>query len=287
MITIRAMQGLGDNLYLRPVLKHLPCKDIYLVTHWPQLFHDMPYVKCVKPMQMHLRTQRENAESYLHYHILLEEPDYILSYNLDFGTIQWNYCKLLLGKQPPWFDDTFTIKETWMDMARLLLPETKKKLCLIRPNTLRSEWGVSVRNPKLEYIQLFIDMYKDLFYFVSLANLKERNEWLDGELTGVDLAINNAPIETVLGLFGLCDLTVGSPSFWNALTPTINKRSIVIYGAHEPHYRINDKRTDQSLMTVVEPEPFHRCLLSEEHPLKDIPASHLIKKFKEAVDATH
>lgn len=279
---IQTNYGLGDNIYLRPVLKWLPPCE--LITPWPQVFWDMP-VKICKPKWVGLRTQMDNVDTYQGYGVASDLPDYTMSYNLEHGTIIENYCKILLEKEPKWLVNKFPLKDTWTDEACKLV-NTDKPICLVRPNTIRSEWPCPARNPHSCYLQQFIDTYRDKFHFISVANIKDKEEWITDKLD-CDQYIFNKPIEMIFGLFGISTMILCSPSFWTALALALDKPCLAIYGAHEPHNRINDSRCKSSKMIVVEPEPFDRCMLGKMNAFKDIKQEVLLAKFKEVIDATY
>ena len=59
-LLLQGMQGLGDNLYQRAVLKYCGTQ-VALQTPWPQMYADLPNVTCV-PANSHLRTQRKSEQ---------------------------------------------------------------------------------------------------------------------------------------------------------------------------------------------------------------------------------
>ncbi len=283
---IRTNQGLGDCLYLRPVLRWLPHNNLYLETPWPQVFQDMPKIQMVRAKHLHLRTQRDNVMRGYNWADNKAEPDITLGfYDLRQYSITGYYCDTILGMQPSWFDNSMTLKTEWVDQAKRLLERAGgRKIALIRPNTLRAEWPCPARNPKTEYLQRFIDMYKDEFYIISLANLAQHEEWYDGELKGVDWEITTGvPAEVVMGMFSSVNIVVTSPSFWVAMGLALNTNMVVVYGAHEPHYAINDRRLPQQNCTVVEPTPFDLCSKDNPKAYKSINIKALDAAYLETV----
>lgn len=288
---IKTQFGLGDCLYLRPVIKHLPFNNMYLETSWPQAFSDLP-VKFIKPSGYNLRTQKDNVDS-VDPKLWSERPkcpvsEYTLSYNLDTGSITHNYCSILLGKQPRWFDNTLNLNLEWGIKAKRWLEkygwDGKKPICLIRQNTLRTEWTCPARNPIDDYLQQFVDKYKDKFCFVSIANLKDNEEWLTYDIQNMDIKVTKGvPLTTLFGLFFCADIVVTSPSFWVPLGLALNTNMVVVYGAHEPHFRINDIRIKQNNCTIIEPEPFDLCDKDKLDAYKYIKSERLEKAFEEGV----
>ena len=60
-VLIKCWEGLGDNVYLRPMVRAAvdAGEDVYLKTPWPQLFQDLD-VRFVEPDAQY-RTQGKNA----------------------------------------------------------------------------------------------------------------------------------------------------------------------------------------------------------------------------------
>lgn len=283
---IKTNQGLGDCIYLRPVLRWLPHKEIYLETPWPQVFVDMPQVKCVKPKGKYLRTQQANIDKYSNWCEYHYPHDVQLGhYGLRKYSIIGYFCSEILGQQPSWFNNQLILPQSWIVKAKALLATRNiehKKVCLIRPNTLRQEWLCPARNPKIEYLQAFIDKYRNDYFFVSLANLCDGAEVYDGKLSGVDWEITaNIPIETVMGMFYKADTIIASPSFWTALGMALNCNMLLIYGAHESHFAINDRRIKAPNCRFIEPDPFDICDLEKANGFKDIAINSLNSIFEE------
>lgn len=270
---IQTQQGIGDCLYLRPVLKWMNMRDIILVTPWPQVFWDLPVRTAPPNSDMLLRTQRHNAERYQHYTDKYQTPNIQLSYNLRNGSIIHNYCEQLLGQQPTWFDNIFSVNPLWVKwtMERLKID---KSICLVRPNTIRREWPCPARNPNPQYLQDAVDVNLNKYYTISMFNTKEGEEWQTHKLI-VDQEYNQWPIEIVFGMFHLAEYIICSPSFWSALAMAMNKPTLIIYGAHESHYAINDHRVYCDKVHYIEPEPFDTCELNKVNAYKFIPTNRL------------
>lgn len=279
---IQAMSGLGDNIYLRPVIKWLPRrKEINIITPWPQIYVDLPNVKCLRPVFSGLRTQSDNINREdLKWKGPAERPDYFLTYEIQKEPPLYTFLRMICGQQPTWLDNTFTIPDGWIDSAYRLIP-ANKPVCLIRPNTIRSEWPCPARNPRNEYLQQFINMYRKKYYFVSLANLCIGKEWYEKPLVNIDIEMLNCSLEITVGLFAIANLIVCSPSFWMPLGATLNSKMLVIYGAGEQHKQIHDKRLETKNMVVVEPDPFERCSVRKPDAYKDIPKDILVRAFEE------
>jgi len=278
---IQTMSGIGDNIYFRPVLKWLHTNNVTLITPWPQVYQDIKGVKFAKPYNSYLRTQNDNIKAFKNW----DAVDLRASYHLNFTTLKGsfltNFFDIVYGQQPSWVDSSMIIPDAWVVDASNLI-NSSKPVCLIRPNTIRLEWPCHARNPKHEYLQLFIDMYRDKYHFVSIANLCHGEEFYEKELK-VDQEILNCTYEQTVGLFKLADLIVCSPSFWMPLGIALNLKTLVIYGAADAHWDLNDKRMKAPRLVYVEPTPFHRCSVRDNNVYKDINQDVLLDAFEEVM----
>jgi ADP-heptose:LPS heptosyltransferase len=286
MVLVKTMLGLGDCFYIRFALRSLPSQALCLITSWPQVYHDFVGTKFVRPKDVAMRTQRANIEKLNIDWIETDKRfDYSPCYQLSNPKrLVDQIASYLHGNIVPLnYDVSFTVKQEWIEAALELTKGAKKPICIIRPNTLRPEWLCPARNPKTEYLQRFIDNYKEEFHFVSIANLKHLCEYYDGELKGVDQEFTTGvPIETVFGLFHIAALAVFSPSFWLTTAYAIGTPSICIYGANVPHRRLEVPNLVHNI-TAIEPENFHECNVTETNARKDIKLEVLDSTFEKVV----
>ena len=179
--------GFGDSLFQRVVIKYLIqyFKSIYVHTPCPDIFWDIPNLKYVKEGHKWLRTQDKSAK--LTRGKIVKLPHGIKRTAYSFCPVrQLKKCsayiirkKLNISEDD--FDFEFPLRPIWISKARKLVKGFKmgkKKLCIIRPPTNRTEWNYPTRNPKPEYYQLLIDKYKDEYFYVSIAVLHDGVEWL-------------------------------------------------------------------------------------------------------------
>jgi hypothetical protein len=281
MMTVSTMHGLGDSLYLRPVLKWFPEQRIInLLTPWPQVFHDFKNVRICLPQLTNLRTQTANMLKHIELFNPSMPPNIRLTYDLQKNNIMHSYFDCLYPAQPSWVDMSFPVKDEWIQLAKGLI-KNDKPICLIRPNTLRREWMSHARNCKNEYLQLFINKYAHKYHFVTLASIDGHREWYEHDLTGIHQKIENIDIETTFGLFKIADVIVTAPCFWLPLGMSLNSKMLVLYGAHFSHWDINDKRIKAPNLVFVEPTPFERCAVHKPNAFKDIDRDILMAAFEE------
>jgi len=287
MIRIKTMYGLGDCLYVRPVLKYLCPSNITLITPWPQIYHDIKGLSFILPTRTGLHSQQDNITKLkAQYKMEREYPDFSLWYDLKKHSGLWNFFDLMIRYQPKTVDKFMVCKEEWRETAQQFLVNnglTKKPICLIRANTQRPEWFSWARSPKNEYLQLFIDMFKHKFHIISIANIKPNIEFYEKRLERCDHYIEQPSLDLTFGLFKIADLIVCSPSFWLALAPAFNKQTLCLFGAGELPERVIDPRLQNKDLTILAPEPFDDCVIDKKGAYKEIPVKTLVSSYTEKV----
>ncbi len=283
-MVIKTMSGLGDCIYLRPIIRKLPARALSLITQWPQVFTDLGPIKFIKPEHSRLRTQQQNVDE-IDPTIWASEfakPDLQLYYDLTHHSIIHNYCQQVLGAQPAWMNNDWEFNCGNSNP----FPNSNKPICLIRPNTLRKEWYINSRGPDNTILQRFIDKYKEHYYIVSLANLKGSEEWYEDRLVGCDEYIEDATsVEKTLQMFHAAALIVCSVSFWVPMALALNKRTICIYGGHVHPQRIVDERIKRDNFFELIPEPFCHCMRLVHNCNKKIDLKIVDRIFEEATSA--
>lgn len=176
------MMGLGDSIYQRPFLRHHP--GCYVRTPWPELYQDLD-VRCVRSCTP-LRTQRKHELSALErYHHL---PSGIYRRRIGYGPRELAQGGIItafrnqfgvtgaLQFDLPHFDD-------WHPR----LPDNRK-IAVIRPATVRTEWDGANRNPDPCYLYTAANELRQRgFFVVSLADLEPGKEWIVGAAPPADL----------------------------------------------------------------------------------------------------
>jgi ADP-heptose:LPS heptosyltransferase len=281
------MYGLGDCIYVRPVLKYLWPRNITLITPWPQVFHDIPGLSFILSSRTGLHSQQDNIAKYKDkYKKERRAPDYSLCYDLKRHSGLESFFSIMTNCYPQTVDKFMECKPEWLETAKQFLVANKltsKPICLIRPNTQRPEWYSWARSPKHEYLQLFIDMFQGEFHFISIANIKPNVEFYEHKLHRCDCYIEQPSFDLTFGLFKIADLIVCSPSFWAALAPAFDKPSLCLFGAGELPHRVIDPRLQNKTMTILAPKPFDDCVVNRKGRFKDIPLSILMDAYTEKV----
>lgn len=180
------MLGLGDSIYQRAFIRHLP--GACIITTWPELYADLD-VRCIQA-ETRLRTQGKSAaRSDYRWHLLPPlRREIVVRYgaqDLKAGSIIDAMARQF-GVHSPVFD----------------LPDfgpspikTDQPVAIVRPVTARSEWLNTARNPRPEYIAAASrELRRRGFYVVSVADLESDAEWVVGRPPAADLALHRGEL---------------------------------------------------------------------------------------------
>jgi hypothetical protein len=285
--------GFGDNFYQRPIIRYFAkrYKEIYMMTTCPDIYWDIENVHFVDPRPaLKLRT---------HNKYLVGLPAGFFSQRPEgLEGIPWRYrplrngsisrCEFLrqsAGMEKWDFDFSFFMRLSWIEAAQAVIDGLDlfgKKLCLIKPPTIRKEWFSPGRNPKIEYIQMLIDKYADEYFYLGFADLQEGNEWLDGELYGVDATYYHGELSltTLFALIKLSDMIITPPT-WPMLAGIAERvRCFTVFGGVAPPKILTDDRLmNCSSFAYVAPEPFCACWNDRHECRKDIPEMIIFDRF--------
>ena len=138
------MYGLGDNIYQRAVVRALPGIN-YLRTPWPQLYADLPNIRCVRPATR-LRTQAKNAARAWNW---ATPPASLAPRKADYvrhpGTMLEGLCAAYGVSLPAVTFDLPVCGAPCIPGEYIV--GAPRKYVVIRPATVRAEWRADARNP--------------------------------------------------------------------------------------------------------------------------------------------
>lgn len=177
------MQGLGDNIYQRAFVKAVAARGelVYLSTPWPELYADLPLVRCI-PFRSRLRTQAKNearaAGAYFSGRVMRARV-----VRVGYGANDLTHGRSIfesmgrsfgIGNPPTHLDLPETLTSApWANVGR--------PLAIIRPPTVRQEWRNEARPCLPQYIAQIARMLMRRYYVLSIADLQDGAEWLVGE----------------------------------------------------------------------------------------------------------
>lgn len=248
------MYGLGDNIYQRAVVRALPGIH-YLRTPWPQLYADLPNIRCVRP-STRLRTQAKNAARGWAW----ATPP------ASMGARKANYVShsgsMLAGLCAAF---GVSLPALTFDLPEFPGPAIGAPYVVIRPATVRAEWRADARNPRAEYLDAAARAAAARGYrVISVADLAERQEWIDGPAPYADQRFHAGElgIEALLGLVRGAAAVIGGVGWLVPAAVAYRVPMLLLYGgwgaANGPQ-RIFDSRMDVSRIDPVIPDNFCMC----------------------------
>lgn len=200
---VSGMQGLGDNIYQRAVLREIK-EPVHLRTSWPQLYHDLPNIKSVMS-KTRLRTQLKNIQRLGGNAWSPDQCGSLVKLSYSAHDLVKSSILQIMSSQLNAVPKVF-------DLPKFKRPDIEMKYAVVRPCTLRSEWCNHSRGPLSEYVSQAAEILREKgFYTVSVADLQGTAEWADGELPKCDLEYNHGElgIEDLMGLIQGASVVVG------------------------------------------------------------------------------
>src|SRR5574343_573479 len=276
--------GLGDNIYHIPFVHKLAQEgEVFIYTSFPELFQ-FSNVYCMKPVT-NLKLQLKNMEGnglYSHGH---KPNGQRIRFNYGEGfknglTIIKSFEKVVPLNGEFFFK--FTPKQS-INIEKILerVKASGKKLCVVRLPSIRREWPNANRNGKMEYFQLCINSLKDRYYFVSVGDIGNAEEFDVIEPQGIDERrdrhnVNHLDIWETIYLVNRSAFVLSIQCNMIPICQLLRKKAFIIYGGYVPHALLNDARFYQ--IGYVEPDPFCFCVnrISNHLCKKDIPEDKIL-----------
>lgn len=254
-LLIAGMQGLGDNLYQRAIVREVAGRAVYLQTPWPQLYSDLP-IHCVTPVTK-LRTQLVNIRRGWN---RWERPPadskrLHLHYANRAGTVL-QALGAVLGVSARRFD----------------APDFPRPSCapagsyvVVRPGTIRTEWRADNRNPLPEYLDRAALAAAEAGHtVVSVASLAAGHEWLAGAPPYADITwhYGELGLEELLGLVAHAAGVVGGVGWLLPAAIAYRVPMLLIYGGQGQHNgprRLLDQVMPTDLLEQAIPDRLCPC----------------------------
>ncbi len=240
-LVIQGMQGLGDNLHQRAVIRHLSqTHEVWLETPWPQIYHDMP-VRCV-PRSSRLRTQDKNASRSLALYARTAPPGAVRAriwYTHDGIRKHGGFLAAMCAESGvPRGDFSLPVPQAWHDQAQVWLDRWRpdRPLMLYRPLVERTEWvGCQARNPDPTAYAALARSVRERFFCVSVADLHPGVEWTVSGPIGADVECHSGelPFEVLAALAARAGLVWCSPGFMLVLAQAVRAPMVGVFGGHE------------------------------------------------------
>lgn len=281
--------GLGDTLHIRSLARAMSHKyDLYVRTATPCLFWDVPDLKFLKP-NTDLRAQAAHIETYPAetWSQIPETPDRQARLEIDAKAIAAGASipAMFAAKTGRNYEFRLPIPPAWEKTIRTLLDEINpegKKICVVSPPTLRTEWPCPSQNPIPYYLQAIIDAYADEYHFISVANLEDGAETLVEDLGGIDTEFNHGELglTDLCALVSLSDMLLCGPCDLMMIGIATQTKTFAVYGGYIRPSAIVDEAMGLDLYSDAAPEPFCHCLLPDHECEKEIDQKQLMARFE-------
>lgn len=272
------MLGLGDNLHQRAIVKYYiqESYEVYLKTPWPQIYYDLDITTIL--VDSTLRAQNKNV-SRIKNDSPLPLPCFSKTKKIWYTAKGVRDSKSILGAMLnesgvpiDKFDFSFNPKYEWIELARKIigLTNTKSKPILFyRPLIERTEWnGCANRNPEKESYETLINHIAKDFFVISIADIKNNEEWISGGNIKADLTLHDGKIsfEELCGLMYLSRLVFCSPGFALVMAQSMGIPNICVYGGRENSeaYELGARITSSLGINTIKPcmcfDHTHECI---------------------------
>lgn len=283
-IVIKCYQGIGDSAYTLPFAKELAKSyQVYIKSPLPKIYKDVPNVKFLRFDEDTYRTQEKS----------LSDDDTIysprpLKIEKTF-TPEYAGNELLTGSIVSTFSEQLNIpsdaKLEWKlpsfkkELGNFLdtIPKNKK-IALIRPATIRSEWRVSTRNPNPNYIAWCCKILNEAgYYTISIADLDYEQEWLADNIdvpAKLKLYSGELGIYGTLELFKHADIVIAGSGFALPAAVSSDTNLFLILGGRLAYDGISKTlHPSMNLNKIGYAQPINPCIctLNEHNCNKNIP----------------
>ncbi len=247
---IRGMKGLGDCIYQRAFLRQLP-GIVFLETPWPELYQDMPHVRCVRPAT-DLRTQAKNMARHAKW---ARVPP-----GQSTTTIRYGGNGIYNGMR-----NCFRVQPAPLDLPAFGPSPVEGRYVVVRPVTARAEWRADTRNPLPEYIaNAASEMRRRGYRLVSVADLQPGQEWALDPLPAADVRYHagELPVEQLLALLQGSAAVIGGIGWIVPASIAARVPAWIVcggQGGYNAPELITDRAMDTSRLTFAVPDNFCRC----------------------------
>jgi hypothetical protein len=275
---LKGMGGLGDNVYQRPLVRHLCAQRgrVWLSTPYPELYADLPDVTPVRWATLDLRCQIKNMER--------QAPGTYLPAPPQAQTIRLLYAlRDLKGTISTELErtaaETIPRGAFRFDLPSFSPPPVRfrRPYAVIRPATVRAEWPNPARNPDAAYLAAAArELRRRGFRVVCVADIDGKREWATAPLPVADryLVHGELALPDLMALVQGAAVVVGGVG-WIVPTAIAMRRPAVIIsgglGAHNAPGVLVDRRMNASRTRFLLPEPYCRCRDPRHACPKEIP----------------
>ncbi len=262
MIYVTGMFGLGDSMYMRPIVKELVKRGpVTVETPWPFLFNDIEDVYTT-PARTNLRTQLKSMRT--------------AQYKRPMATVPISQ-KLYLRYKGQEIQRGVTILESLARAVDVSLPDEidmsipalrgrwARRRAFIRPVTLRKEWLNSARAPKTEYLAQVAQWVQDDGYTsFCISDTKLKEEWVVDPPPPADYTLTKGemPALQMLTFAAASEILIGGVGFLVPLALASKTPLFCLLGGNGAYNHpsiLVDPRVDSRMIGWATPDNFCMC----------------------------
>jgi hypothetical protein len=294
VIVVRCMYGIGDSTYTTIGFNaiYLALKEqyaasnihkapyFYAVTPLPQLFSHLPYVRCIKPTEVDLRTQGKNAarkdlNRYWKPYPVVKEGGMIVKLAVNYferfgGDDHWStpgnmLLPIISNAFMAWDLRRFPMEMTLPHFDVELPDWARKPFILLRENVIRKEWPASARNCHPKYLKAAIKILRQQYNYpiVSIADLQPNQEWIENSCPS-DYQYHKGEfnLEQMCELVHRATLCLGSQGWISPFSMAAKTNAIIILGGagYENHpKRLTHEKLDTHTVQFIKPDNMCEC----------------------------
>jgi len=295
---IEGMQGLGDNLHQRAVVRQLQIsgRPIWLRTPWPCMYHDLigGGLKLCDSVST-LRTQAKNAGRERAAFVAAPQFAGMETLHVSYSPPLVRDCGSVLGAMSKQCgvavgDFRLPVPHAWRAKASTWIERWRpaRPLLIARPLVNRREWGGCLaRNPdSVAFAEIFAAIRRD-FFVVSVADLADGVEWVvwdDLDMRDVACHAGELDAETLAALIEMSALVYASPGFAVPMAQAVETPVICVFGGYENSKSFSAGARFSPYLGI---DPIKPCdCFRHDHSCQkviDVPAA--IKRVREFADA--
>lgn len=248
-IGIKGQSGLGDSIYLYPIVKHFSPKfdKVHVMTNYPELFGSIENVTCYRHLKLNHVTEETTQRE-----IPISVRASYAGGKHKPGTSQFeDYCLFSgitdkLNLSLPW-----TIKNK--DLESVVKNVAKgRKISIVaapyQPFGRDDKWGNELCiNP--ESIQSIIDKHNKEFLFIAVGN----KYCLDKLSIEYDL-IDKTTIPDLLDLVKMSDICISQIGNMLPMAECMGKKNLIIFADYTRKIKEPYRSKEESFLSAITPE---------------------------------
>lgn len=264
--------GLGDAIYVRAVARMVSrTQETYVATAWPELFQDLP-VRLLRPTSAlygpNANVARWPTTTWSPVPAQADMRDIRYEWRMlrSRSILAQMEQKARTTLHPFIFDlPPFGL---CVDIARA--PASDRRIAVVRPVTLRTDWPNAARNPDPAYVARAAALLMDAgFHVISIADLVPGIEEPLGVLPPAHTRYDHGElgVEGILSLIRDADLVVGGPGWIVPACVAAGTPLLVIGGGQagcNGAQALLDPRMQTSRIRWIVPDHYCRCV-SKRH----------------------